>query len=359
MKGDLKIVSGVDRVDELDALVDAGADELYCGIWRRDEISHGNQALNRRDGSAFSLQGLEEMEALLDRARQRDVPVYLALNAFYSDHSLDLALEQFRDASALRPAGVIVADVALLRAIRDSGYDGKVIVSVGGTAFNREAVRFYAEMGAGRVILPRHIHPKEFSNFRDEAIELEILVLEDRCVFVDGLCNWHHSLPGRGPVNWNAHPNLAKKVLPVVVQYLNRERTRRAIDAVAGRHGNSLRRACAYRYAVTPMDPGGNDIAADELSEKLSDLLAGHTHVETCGLCELRNLASAGIGFMKIANRGKGTSHKTRSIRMARRAIDAAGGGTDDAGFVEFAKTNFREAHGFACDDSNCYFPRG
>jgi hypothetical protein len=53
MEQQLKILSPVDRPSETQALIDCGADELFCGVLS-DKDSHGSQGLNRR-GGCFSI----------------------------------------------------------------------------------------------------------------------------------------------------------------------------------------------------------------------------------------------------------------------------------------------------------------
>lgn len=352
----MKILSAINSVEELPALVEAGADELYCGIYEMGDFSHGNRALNRREGLAFSLDGIEEYTRLIEAAERRSVPVFLALNSFYSTEAFNRVKRQVEAVLTHPPAGIIAADIALLRHLKKIGYPGRVAISVGGTAFNSEAVKFYRDLGAARVVLPRQITLAELSSFTGLDVELEMILLEGRCLFVDGLCNFHHSLKTD---DYASNRFLARKVFPWTLQQLSFGKARAAVSRISHLRPDRLRRVCSYRYRITPLDLKGERQFDESQLRKLSELLSEHLHMGACALCHLPALREKGISFLKISNRGMSTVHKVRTIRLARRAVDALDQVSDPAAYRGLVRGYYRDAYGVPCTPHRCYFAEG
>jgi len=350
----MKILSAVNSVDEYQALADAGADELYCGIYHMGDVSHGNRALNRREGLSFCLNGEEEFAALNEKAQRDHRPVFVAINSFYSTEALNKVKRQIAALLPLSPHGFIVADIAVLRFIRQSGFAGKISISVGGTVFNAQAARFYQELTADRIILPRHLTLREMDTFADLGLELEVLVLEDRCLFIDGFCNFHHSLPGKSTNILHDNKFLARTIFPRLLAKLNYGSIRQTRPRWLGRKADRFRRVCAYHYKISSL--GAAETKAEQI-DKLQLALSDHTHVETCGLCRLAEFEERGIGYIKIANRGKLTSHKVQTIALARAAVTELmkRGAPED--FTACIREHYRRIYGHPCCRAHCYYP--
>jgi len=363
----VKILSGINTPDEFDALCDAGVDELYCGIFQRGEFSHGNSTLNRREGLLFNLAGYEEFKRLVSMANARGVPLYLAVNSFYSQDSLEQAIEQIEGVLPMRPAGFIVADIAVLKYLSEIGFDGEVIISVGGVAFNTSAVRFYHELGATRVTLPRHFTVEELTAFRNMPVELEMILLEDRCQFVDGFCNFYHFYPTKAFLKVISNRFMARRLLPWLFRARVKEGSgvskasasviQRAIFGLFSEQRSRFQRPCSIRYEIHPESAGGARLPMDETVQKLTGLLSEHTVYGTCGLCQLPLLEANGIGFLKIANRGKATAQKVKAIELARLAVEAMDELHERDAYVRYVKEGYEKVYGHPCQPSNCYFP--
>ena len=65
----MKIVSGLDRIEELKYLVAAGVDEVYCGLFTPNVPSHGNSTLNRREGLFANISNYEEAKILIRKPK--------------------------------------------------------------------------------------------------------------------------------------------------------------------------------------------------------------------------------------------------------------------------------------------------
>ncbi|MFH1465415.1 MAG: U32 family peptidase [Pseudomonadota bacterium] len=348
-----RILSGLNAPHEVEPLARAGVDELFCGVYTPGDRSHGGRGLSRREGLPFNLDGLSEFAAVLAQARAVGVSLFLALNAFYDANAFPSALRQLDEALALGPDGLIVADLGLLRALRARGYAGQVVIGVGGTAFNPDAVRFYAELGATRVVLPRHLRLDELAAFTPSPVDLELIVLEDRCQFVDGFCGLHHGLPARGGREPFDRRLLARGVFPGLMEGAVAVQRSPMAQRMLGRSANRLRRACSFDYRVSSL-AGPEGRAPDaETAEALRRRLRDHVHQGACGLCQIGALMGHGIAHFKIANRGRSTAAKVAGVRLLRRALDLGAIAADH----DAIRAAYREHMGHACTPGDCYFP--
>ena len=203
----IKILSPVSRCDEVEDVIAAGADELYCGILLDDWIKGYTVAasLNRRQedntilGTSPHFKSFEELKESVEIAHSRSVPVILTLNEHY--YSKDQYPYLFSYVDKVLEAGVdtfIIGDVAFILSLRERGIPTDIHISTAGTAFNSETVRFYQELGASRVILPRHLTIEEIESIASEVsdVELEAFILNSRCANIDGFCTFQHGLSG-------------------------------------------------------------------------------------------------------------------------------------------------------------------
>ena len=80
----------VNAANEVSALAQAGADELYCGYQDRWWIErYGNHdSASRRQGRA-NFATLEELARCVDASRVHGLPIWLALNSRYTEPQLD------------------------------------------------------------------------------------------------------------------------------------------------------------------------------------------------------------------------------------------------------------------------------
>ncbi len=197
----MKILSPLDKVDEVAALAEAGADELYCGLltedWHNRYIAG---AINRRPGGGANFTRFEKLAAAAAAAQAHHLPLILTLNEhYYVEEQYPYILELVRRAQDAGVTALMVADMALLLTLAALPEKPALYVSTGGAPFNSEAVRQYAEIGARRITFPRHLTLEEMRQARDKVpdIEVETFILNSRCPFVDGYCTFQHGLGGQ------------------------------------------------------------------------------------------------------------------------------------------------------------------
>lgn len=329
----MHIVSPISRVQEVEPLAAAGADEFYCGILPRDWVdSFKTSNANRRIfGNLDSYEDLGRAVALAHEAGAR---MSLVLNAQHYTPEQVLALvgiaEHFRD---LGGDALIVSDIALVMALAEALPGFRLHLSSVASCRNGEAARLFHSLGIRRVILPRDVSIAEAAAMASAApeIEFEVFILNDGCVFEEGVCHTIH-LPGKlgGPICLDNYQST----------YCRRD-GRPMDEADAHRMQDNeadYKRWLWYRFS------NGFTLTPDGLPWG------------PCGLCAIPALRAAGITAIKIAGREGAPERKLASVGMVRQTLDRALAGASAAAVADFAR-QLRKSPEHCATGHMCYYP--
>jgi len=336
----IKILSPISRCDEVEDVIAAGADELYCGIllddWRKGYTV--SASLNRRQedntilGTSPHFKSFEELKESVEIAHSRSVPVILTLNEHY--YSKDQYPYLFSYVDKVLEAGVdafIIGDVAFILSLRERGIPTDIHISTAGTAFNSETVRFYQELGASRVILPRHLTIEEIESIASEVsdVELEAFILNSRCANIDGFCTFQHGLADLFPDE------------KVKEQYLN---------------------ACMLSYEIS-VYPDAKVESDSDIKEKISwerQSIWSALHIDDrpCGACALFEFSKIGLHGVKIVGRQNAKSKKIKDVTFIRTLIDfLSKENPSKEEFRKFSRRLYQETYEWPCLIFKCYYP--
>lgn len=315
----MTILSPVSSPDEVEMLVDGGAGELYCGLvppeWLR--TYSGAVWLNRRSPAGANLSSLDDLALLVSRAHARDVPVFLTLNApVYVESQLTYLADLARQAvGECGIDGLIVSDTALLLTLADMGLGPRLHVSSVASALNTEAVRFYEDLGVGRVILPRGLSLAEVGRISAEvggAVPLEAFILYDGCAFEEGLCHaLHHHRVGAFCVDlaqWDAA--------------IERTDGRALSPAEAARLDAHFAR---HREWIWHLNACGATVSS------------GGVPLGACGVCAMPAFKRFQIHAVKIAGRQASPLRKLLGLRLVRAVLARMEMGMPDDEVVRWA----------------------
>jgi len=336
----IKILSPVSRVDEVDEVIEAGADELYCGVlpddWREQYTV--SASLNRRQednavpGTSPHFRSFDELAESVRRAHARQVPVFLTLNEhYYTQDQYPHLLSYIDRACAAEVDALIVGDVALMVTLRDRNIPLSVHISTAGTVFNAEAIRFYQELGAARVILPRHLTLEEITSLAGEVPEvpLEVFILNSRCANVDGFCTFQHGM----------------------ADLFTDEETKR-----------SYLNACMLPYNIGVYGEQAGKLeqsVKDRISWERQSIWSGlHIDDRPCGGCALYEFNRAGVYGVKIVGRENATGKKIKDvsfIHAVRSMLSENGPGKEE--FRKRVRALYRETYQWPCLIFKCYYP--
>lgn len=190
----MRIASPLSNLAEIEPLVKAGTDELYCGVL------FGKKTISARPATPqFNFKNLEELKEAIKICHYFNKEIWLTLN--YSTQSifkqnirdsnlhLKTISELFKRAVELGIDGIMIADIALLLKILPYKSDVKIAISTMLPILNSEAINFFKQFKINRIILERQMSIKEIRSIDKNIsnIELEIFV-SGRCTYINAFC---------------------------------------------------------------------------------------------------------------------------------------------------------------------------
>jgi len=322
----VKIISPVDHPDEVEPLVAAGADELYCGLAFEEWLGTWTiAALSRRSARIANLGSIEQLARTVSLAHAAGVPVCLTVNEhYYTQAQQPRLLDYLAGAAATGVDALIVADPALLLALREAKLGVELHLSTGTSILNAEAALLFQELGVSRVTLERQQTLAEIERLVAgvPGLETAVFVLNGRCPNVDGLCTYDHSqLPGEA-------------------------------------HGNACMVPCKVRCRPTGDDgaPGELGRVAPVVRQRVWE--RHHMDASPCGACALHDLRRIGVTHLKIVGRGNSARRKLADVRFLRALVTLSG--VEALGRDRFrASARLLHAHAYQrpCLPVGCYFP--
>lgn len=338
----VKIISPLSTIDEVGPLIEAGAGEFYCGVLPADWRENYSVAasLNRRQedtpviNTSPHFHSFEELDQAVAAAHRHGVPVFLTLNEHYYSRAQYPYLQQYIErALAAEVDAIIAGDIGIIHTILDMHQKVKIHISTAGTAFNSSTVHFYRDLGASRVILPRHLSLEEIGEIaaHTSGIELETFILNSRCANVDGFCTFQHGL----------------------AEFVPEAGDRRDYE-----------NACMMLYKISASVKGLSDQEAGQvLKEKISwerqhFWSACHIDDQPCGACSLYEFEDMGIAGVKIVGRGNLTERKLRDVTFLQEALDYLH--SQRPGKKQFralVQNLYKKLYNSPCLVFKCYYP--
>lgn len=295
----MKITAGLGRLENFKRLVRAGADELFAGFVPLDWLErYGNDVpLNRREVLLQQIQidSFEDMRILARMKSDADVNIALTFNTpCYAASAYPVIADMLAELMHLGFRDFIIADPGLLVYLRAQNLRADFHISGEAGVFSPDAARFFAGLGAKRIIFPRKISPERMAECIAAApqAEYEAFALNEMCHYSGAYCS---SL-----------------------------------------HCDVLEPMCRVPYACH-----GSDIRFDP-PERDADAFGGGG----CGICALQRLRNAGVGYLKIVGRGGHIDLIERDVRLLRCALQQS-----DASPDALRRTIF----GGSCS-GNCYY---
>ncbi|MFZ5996549.1 MAG: peptidase U32 family protein [Nitrospirota bacterium] len=252
-------------------------------------IHYGADAVYLGD-SRFSLRGKArnfypgELQRAVDYARGQGVKVYVTVNIFPHNRDIPEIEEHIEVLKEVRPDAVILSDPGVYSLIKQRIPDLDIHISTQANITNREAARFWEELGAKRLILARELSVDEIREIRQSVgIELEVFVHGSFCISYSGRCYISSFLASRG--------------------------------ANRGECTNS----CRWNYTLMEEKRQGEYFPVFE-DDRGTYVMSSK---DLCMIEHLPLLADAGIDSFKIEGRMKGINYIAGVVKTYREAIDA------------------------------------
>ena len=154
-----------------------GADAVYIG---GQDYSLRANALN------FSLDDIREACKFAHDLGKR---VYVTVNIVFHDKDLKGLEEYLIELDKAKVDAIIVSDVVVMDLWKKLNLSMELHISTQASTLNYEAVKFYKELGATRVVLAREANKEDIKKIKDETgIEIECFVHGAMCTSISGRC---------------------------------------------------------------------------------------------------------------------------------------------------------------------------
>lgn len=210
-------------------------------------------------------------------------------------------------------SALIVADMDLLLALLEAGHAAQLHLSSLATSSNAASSAFFKGLGISRIILPRHLTLSEIDQCVIDGVEFEAFLINDGCVFEEGLCATTHDAGTFCLADG---------------------------DGLEGIPPGLLERYAFWKW--TQNNCGCSTSRGFVLGP--------------CGLCAIPRLQTAGVRSLKVVGREASLERKYASVKLAAMARDIAQNG-GSAQSIREATISLRGAASLCHETHACYYP--
>jgi len=172
--------------EALDAALGEGADAVYLGL----------RSFNARMRSANF--AFNQFEASVQTIHERGKKVYVTVNTVFEERETDRVYQLLQFLNRIRPDGIIVQDLGILKMARDYFPTLALHASTQMNVASSRGCNFLSRQGFKRVVLARELSLEEIRSVRQNtSMELEVFVHGALCVSASGVCLFSSSLGGK------------------------------------------------------------------------------------------------------------------------------------------------------------------
>ena len=303
-------------------VIQAGADEIYCGV-----RTPGLEDFELYRGASTDIPTYKEFNQVTKYAHSHNVKVLVTINQpFIIDSMEKLMGSHIRNCIDAGADSLIVGDLGMLQLVKEITGDTKICASTYLSATNREAVEFLRRAGFSRVVLERQVPLEQIIDIvKSSDIEIEVFVHGSGCSNINVNCYFYHY----------KFPAMDQGYLKI----------------------DGIKFPCALPYEVY-------DGSAEHVKLGTFPIIDAYTF---CSLCELPSLLRSGVYGLKIEGRGINEEYQASTTKLYRESIDMLQQGDEDLfwhkldtlkkTFVPLPQTlplnNLQE---LCCEQKRCYY---
>ena len=168
------------NIEKLDYAINYGADAVYLGM-----VDFSLRSM--RKGEIITAENLKNA---VDLAHSYGKKVYMTLNIYAFNDDIDNLYKTLEIIKNAQPDAVIVSDFGILNVIKKQLPEIALHISTQTNTLNYEAVKYWRDFGAKRVILARELSIEQIRTIREKVpdVELESFVHGSQCVSFSGRC---------------------------------------------------------------------------------------------------------------------------------------------------------------------------
>ena len=184
----LEILSPAGSMDKLKTAFYFGADACYFA---------GTKYGLRAYAGNFTDDNLKES---VEYAHKMGKKAYITVNIIAHNEDFDGMADYIRFLDSIKVDGVIVADIGIIKLIRETCPNLPVHVSTQANITNKYAAKFFCDLGVTRLVLARELSVKEIKEIRDyipKEVEIEAFVHGAMCISYSGRCLLSNYMCGR------------------------------------------------------------------------------------------------------------------------------------------------------------------
>lgn len=285
----LRINAPFKTKEEVVPLIEAGADELYCGYlplyWKK---KFTNLEFERKGGGS-NFEDLRELKKAVEIAHKKGITVAVTLNGLYVENQYPFLLRAIKELCSLDIDAFIVADLGLLLTLRDLGCKKKIHISTGATVFNSQSCAFYKQFGVSRIILDRQtsLSAMKYICSTNPDIEFEVFILNTLCVYIDGFCTFMHAYTKE----FDKQELVTKK---------QNEFGRQQINIFYSYDLLSRADACTLQYKIKVYNKNKRLLSGSKIQPTFFKHAVDGVE---CGACALYEISKSGVDIVKIVGR--------------------------------------------------------
>lgn len=178
--GKIELLMPAGSKEKMEYAIRYGADAVYIGM-----VDFSLRAM--RKGELITLDNLKDA---IDLAHALGKKVYLTLNIFAFNKDIKALEECIEKISEASPDSLIMSDTGIIRLAKKYMPSTPIHISTQISTLNYEAVRFWQDYGASRVILGREVNINDMAEIKQKVpeMEIEVFVHGAQCVSFSGRC---------------------------------------------------------------------------------------------------------------------------------------------------------------------------
>lgn len=168
------------NIEKAEYAVNYGADAVYLGM-----VDFSLRAM--RKGEIITAENLKKV---IDLVHSYGKKAYLTLNIFAFNNDIENLKKNIDVIKDANPDSIILSDFGIYNVVRKELSNIPIHISTQTNTLNYEAVKFWQDMGASRVILARELSIEQIAEIKNKVsdIELEVFVHGAQCVSFSGRC---------------------------------------------------------------------------------------------------------------------------------------------------------------------------
>ncbi len=272
-KTQIELLAPAGNMERLKAALHFGADAVY--------LAGKNYGLRAFSDNFTN----EELKSAIETAHNAGKKVYVTMNIFAYDSDFEKLGDFAKFIYSSGADAAIISDAGVFSQVKKAAPKLNIHISTQSNITNKYAAKFWADMGAERIVLARELNLSQIRNIRDflpDSVKIEAFVHGAMCISYSGRC--------------------------LLSNYLSNRPSNRGECA----------QSCRWEYTITERTRRGEELEINEDGRGTYIMNSKDLNM----LPYIDKLIDAGIESFKIEGRVKTAYYVANAVNAYRRAID-------------------------------------